>query len=378
LYTLDDGEVCVIEGKSVQFHNARGKPITKQPLELTTKSAPPDKGKFATFMEKEIHEIPRVIDTIRRRYNDIVQTPEFDRIAERLRDAKTVHICACGTARHAGMMIEQMLESRCNLRAKTYIASEFANCDPHIEPGDIGMVITQSGETADTIAAMRHMIASGLPVIAICNVEGSSIARYADYTLPTYAGTEIAVASTKAFIAQVLVGNILTNHVAHLAMPPLSTTKRSAEEILKQAPEIRKIAKRFAKIAKIFVLGKGEGQILALESALKIKEITYKHCEGFASGELKHGTLSLVDEETLSIVLGSSDPQLAPKIANAIAEVKARGSRVWEIKQRSMLNAQCLNVLSVIPVQLFALYLAEELGLNPDQPRNLAKSVTVE
>ncbi|MCL2587441.1 MAG: glutamine--fructose-6-phosphate transaminase (isomerizing) [Firmicutes bacterium] len=361
IYVLEEGEFVSIADEKIDFG------FEKEPLNLEIEIKPVTKEGYSTFMEKEIFEIPSVIEKIIKNYENIIQGNEFKKLSRKIKNARTVHITACGTAYHSGLVLAQLLESHQGVRTKTYIASELPFADAFFEEGDLGVVISQSGETADTLSAMQIFKEHGLPVAALCNVEGSSIARYCDFLLPTLAGTEIAVASTKAFIAQTIVATI----VARQGIPPKSLISQ-AREVLIQAPRMKELAKEYRDIRSIFFLGKGLDATLALESALKVKEITYKHCEGFPSGELKHGTLALVDDQTLTIMLcTSNDEKLRAKQENAKYEVKARGSHTEEFTADNFL-------VGAMHAQLFSLYLAQELGLNPDQPRNLAKSVTVE
>ncbi|MCL2846450.1 MAG: glutamine--fructose-6-phosphate transaminase (isomerizing) [Firmicutes bacterium] len=356
-YSLDDGEFAVITKSTVVFSSGQ-----KTPTKMPAKVKPPTRGKYTTYMEKEIFEIPAVIRNIEREYRGIDISP----IVDVMQSAGTIHITGCGTAYHAGLMLGQMIEANLKIRVRNYIASELPYTNPLIKKGDVAIVISQSGETADTLSAMQFLKSRDIPIIAICNVESSSIARYSDYLLPTHAGPEVAVASTKAFIAQVVVGAILTSDL------DLESLSRQAKVLLTLSKEMKDAAKRYSDIRRIFFLGKGADAINSLEAALKVKEITYRHCEGFPSGELKHGTLSLVDSETLCVILNSTaNPAVKSKLDNAAAEVAARGSHVMHIAVPDPL-------IATIPAQLFALYLAQELKINPDQPRNLAKSVTVE
>jgi len=360
IYSLESGEFAVLDDSGLAFLDENLSEINKAPLEISHTLVPVCKGKFKTFMEKEIFDIPNVIRQIQKHYRGF----KFPLLSNNA----TIHIAACGTAYHAGLMLALGLESKRKIRTRVYIASEFPFIDPLIKKGDIGIVISQSGETADTLSAMNFMRESGIPIIAICNVEGSTVSRYADHCMLTHAGTEVSVASTKAFIAQVLVGLLLSSADS---IGELSNTATRVEDVLSKSSQIKTWARQYHNFDRIFFLGKGQGAVISLESALKVKEITYKHCEGFPSGELKHGTLSLVDDKTLTIVFGSSCSKMQSKLQNAIAEVKARGSHILEIPPTC-------DVAQMVYAQLFALYLAEQLGLNPDQPRNLAKSVTVE
>ena len=361
IYILEQDEFCQIGKDSIDFG------YEKEQLNLLLNVEKPCRGDFTTWMEKEIFEIPTVIERICGEYEKIIRTQEFGKLQNKLNSAGTVHIAACGTAYHAGLVLGQLLESQRGIRTRVYIASELGVNGAFLNEGDLGVVVSQSGETADTLSALQLFKERDLPVLAICNVEGSSIARYSDFVLPTLAGTEIAVASTKAFIAQTLVSTIVANPGIGFA-----TLVDDAREILSRANDIRQLASKYRDIRSIFFLGTGLGAILAQESALKVKEITYKHCEGFPSGELKHGTLALVDTETLSIIINTMTcSKTATKLENARHEVAARGSHTEEFISTSY-------VIGAIPAFLFSLYLSQELNLNPDQPRNLAKSVTVE
>ena len=347
IYAIEDGETVLVTRNGLEFWDGV-KAIEKKPLVIKLKTKRASKGRFSTFMESEIHEIPEVIRRIKKQPQNPIKT------------SGTVHIAACGTSYHAGLFIANLLE-RSGIRTKTYIASEFVPSQPLIRDGDVGLVISQSGETADTLVALKHMKEAEMFTFGICNVEQSSIYRYVDHCVLTHAGVEVAVASTKAYIAQVITGMMLSGHPVDF-----DEVAFSIEEVLQNASDIKSLAKQYKDIKRIFFLGRGLDTITALESALKVKEITYKHCEGFAAGELKHGTLSLVDEHTLCVIFGDCE-----KLQSTRAEVEARGSQVWQIQnQHPLVNA--------VVAQLFALYLAQELGLDADKPRNLAKSVTVE
>ena len=386
IYALEENEFLQVNKQGFTFYKD-DRVIKKNPLTNIKRTPKPDKGTFPTFMEKEIFEIPKVISRIGINYGKIAKTTSFQEAVTALRTSQTVHIAACGTAYHAGLVIGQMIESKLKKRTKIYIASEMPYQSPLVGKNDIGIIISQSGETADTLSALQLMKEHGLPTIGICNVEGSSISRYVDWFLPTLAGTEVAVASTKAYIAQVTIGSILVKNAeaSTFATLPHVAMKNYAQNLLEVAPEIKAMARKYRDIKRIFFLGKGVGAISALEAALKVKEITYKHCEGWPAGELKHGTLSLVDQDTLTIIFANCSMRDMPpqymasmreKLSNAEAEVKARGSKTWVING-GRANDDVFPVLDVMLAQLFALYLAEELKLNPDQPRNLAKSVTV-
>jgi glucosamine--fructose-6-phosphate aminotransferase (isomerizing) len=365
IYALEDAEFAVVRPAGIKFYKS-GKCIEKKPLALSTAIKPVSKGIYNTFMEKEINEIPDIISNIEKVYS----TRDLTKLIEKIQSCETIHIAACGTSYHAGLFIANLFESKGLRRVTVYVASELSHINPIINPRDIAIVISQSGETADTLSAMKTFKSRGLYTIAICNVEGSSIWRYADIALPTIAGTEVAVASTKAYIAQTLVGEII---VARILNEPIDFTeyKNSVTETLATYEAIKNVVAENKDIEKIFFLGKGLSTITALESALKVKEITYRHCEGIAAGELKHGTLALVDSKTLSIILTPTDEAAAKKLNNSIHEVKSRGSHIWQVPPMP-------SSLQIVHAQLFALALATQLNLDPDKPRNLAKSVTVE
>jgi len=360
LYALEENEYALIKGRAVKFF-FNGEEIKKVPLVFRTAVEKPDKGKYSTFMEKEIFEIPSVIQKIANEYETIVASPQWKEMNKKIAHCGTIHIGACGTSYHAGLYIASQMEKQFRKRTKVHYASELIHNLPYIDANDIAIVISQSGETADTLSALLYFKSQNLYTIGICNVEGSSIARYVDMYLPTFAGREVAVASTKAYIAQILVGEVMCGRNFKLVLGELEAV---CNNILGQADEVRQKAQEYRDVKKMFILGKGAETVTALETALKIKEVTYKHCEGFPAGELKHGTLALVDDKTLTIGLGDN-------VQNALAEVQARGSKVWHVSQTR-------GGMAVLYGQLFALYLAQSLNLDPDKPRNLAKSVTVE
>jgi glucosamine--fructose-6-phosphate aminotransferase (isomerizing) len=394
IFVMNNDELAVVNRNRFTFFRG-GEPITKQPIKIDDKREVITKGTFPTYMEKEIHDIPELFERLITHYNEKPFTPE---LLNMLQSARTVHICACGTAFHAGLVLGSLLERNCHIRVKTHIASEFRYQNPLIFDDDIGIVISQSGETADTIAAMHLLQENHIPVAALCNTENSTIAREADFYLPTLAGFEIAVASTKAYCAQVLLAAILMDKLYALKNNKHYYDDRDfkmlpmfARLAIDKNDEIKDIAQSNLDVARIFFLGKGLDAHAACEAALKVKEITYMQCEGYPAGELKHGTLSLVDDETLTVVF-QTQSHLIAKTQNAAAEVTARGSMLWNITPIDQISkvefggkwsitlppSPLIFTYSLIPIQLFALHLAVMKGLNPDKPRNLAKSVTVE
>jgi len=387
VYVLENDEIAVVNG-ALMFYKS-GKPTIKNAIKRTKNREVVTKGGFTTYMEKEINDIPRVFERLITFYGTREGNPITPQLLKLLGAAPTIHICASGTSYHAGLTLASLIEKYCRIRVRSHISSEFRYNDPLLFPGDVGIVISQSGETADTIAAMNLMKEHKIPTIAICNSDNSAIAHEADFYLPNLAGFEIAVASTKAYCAQILLGAILTDKLYSFKMQkgktkpePLFTARdfamlpMHARACIAKGTEISALARKYKNISRIFFLGKGMDACAAREAALKVKEITYVQCEGYNAGEIKHGTLSLVDNDTLTGVFQTnSDPNVNAKTENAAHEVKARGSKVWNITVPASPLAFCY---SVIPVQLFALYLSILKGNNPDKPRNLAKAVTVE
>ena len=374
IYVLDNGDMAVVTSGKVNFFN-KGKAVEKQLIKPPQSRELITKGPFSTFMEKEINDIPEVFQRVITHYRN---NPIDQKLVDRLRNASTIHICACGSAYHAALVIGALIEKHCRIRVATHISSEFRYADPLIHPTDIGIVISQSGETADTIAAMNLLKEIKIPTIAICNINNSSLAREADYFLPMLAGFEIAVASTKAYCSQVLLGAILVNALCDkpvFSKNAFSLIPMHARGVISKGTDIKKLAEKYKDITRMFFLGKGLDAYAAIESALKVKQLTYIQCEGYHAGELKHGPLSLVNQETLTgIIQAESDEIAKSKIANAAAEVKARGSKIWKIEVPQSPLACCF---AVIPAQLFALHLCKIKGHNPDKPRHLAKAVTV-
>ncbi|MCL2850818.1 MAG: SIS domain-containing protein [Firmicutes bacterium] len=330
------------------------------------------KKDFKTFTEKEIFEIPSVIRELTKEYQKIVKSDEFLGLQDYIHLCDCIHIVGCGTAYHAGLMIGLMFERLVGKRARVYIASEFEK--PVIGNQDLGIVISQSGETTDTLDAMSVMKKSGMPIVAICNVKESSIVRDADTYLPVLAGEEIGIASTKAYVAQVLVGFALASGKCdwdNMAM--------FIESILKDANVYKELAKENKDIQSYFFMGRGFDVVTAKESALKLKEITYKHCEGYPLKEFRHGPIAMVDNRCLCVLF---DGDGANKLSD---ELKQKGASIYMLepdkfawKNKNKNEVQVLKtILNIVPMQLVALYIAEELGLDVDKPRGLTKAVIV-
>ena len=403
---LEEGDVAVIQGTNVQIFDAEGRPANRE-IKITSASAAiVDKAGHNHFMAKEIHEQPEVIGHTLAHYLDPAG-PVVRHLGVGLRPAlakaERLTISACGTAYYAGMVGKYWFEKLARLAVEIDVASELRYRDPVYPKKGAALFITQSGETADTLAALRDAKAQGQTTIAIVNVPESSIAREADIMLPTYAGPEIGVASTKAFTCQLAAlasfaiaagvarGTLSeADEKAHCAA--LLEAPRHIAEMLKQEAAIKVVAEELAKARDVLYLGRGASYPLALEGALKLKEISYIHAEGYAAGEMKHGPIALIDENVPIIVIAPHDAHFEKTISN-MQEVMARGGKVllisdaegvskagkvWASVTVPTANAFIAPLLYAIPIQLLAYYAAIAKGTDVDQPRNLAKSVTVE
>ncbi len=404
-YILDEGEIAVIKSDCITFLAPDDSIIEKEQLTAAFSAEQAQKGGYSHFMLKEIFEQPRAIrNTISPRIKNGV--PDFTQDAvpdELLKNAKSVHITACGTAMHAGLVGKSIIERFARIPVQVDIASEFRYCDPLVGEGDLVVIISQSGETADTLAALRLAKAKGAKTLAIVNVVGSSIAREADSVIYTYAGVEIAVASTKAYMVQLAVLHLLgirmallsgkmTDDEARRLTTLLTDLPRIIEGMLKDPSEIKAAAERIMQAPDIFFIGRGRDYCLSMEGSLKLKEISYIHCEAYAAGELKHGTLSLITGGVPVIAI-ALEPALFEKTVSNIKEVKARGAYVVAILPDGvtlddqtadrMINLPACDeflypFVTAVVLQLLAFYTADEKGFDIDKPRNLAKSVTVE
>jgi len=402
---LEDKEIAVLTRDRVDFFDGAGERLSKKPSHVDWDVAAAEKGGFEHFMLKEIHEQPKALtDTFRARVDGDgkVNLSEIG-LDESWARARRVVITACGTAWHAGVVAKYAFERIARVPVDVDIASEFRYRSPLFDPSDIFIIISQSGETADTLAAMRMARSSGARVIAITNVVGSTLAREADLVMYTWAGPEIAVASTKAFTTQLMcvyliairlaaLRGVLAGEDAARLVGELSRLPDSARAILDRQAEIQRFASQSFNKSKAFFMGRLFDYAISLESALKLKEISYTHSEAFAAGELKHGPIALVDDSTLVVAI-CTQRELFDKMDSNIKEVKARGATVLVVTfdGEAYFDAtadavfripeapgELTPILSVIPCQLYAYYCAIQRGLDPDKPRNLAKSVTVE
>lgn len=407
VYLLNDKEIVVLTRDKVEIMTKEGLPVNKEIFHVTWDAESAEKGGFEHFMIKEIHEQPKAIrDTLTRRIvadSDDIVLDDIKLTAEDLKNIDKIYIVACGTAYHAGLVGKYVIEKLARIPVEVDIASEFRYRDPIINERTLMMVISQSGETADTLAALREAKNRGARVIAITNVVGSSVAREADDILYTWAGPEIAVASTKAYVTQLIAIYIVALYLARLngkmsveeyrvIRDELLALPEKAEKVLERKEEIQKFAAKNYGHKDMFYLGRGLDFAVALEGALKIKEISYIHAEAYAAGELKHGPIALIDKGVPVIALLAQE-DLYDKMVSNIKEVVTRGAKVLglafdghedilKVVDQAVYVPKTLPllapVLSVIPLQLLSYYTAVERGCDVDKPRNLAKSVTVE
>ena len=409
VYYLGERELAVLYTDHVDLFNFDGEKIIKTPSHVEWDMDAATKGGYEHFMIKEIHEQPKgLTDTMRPRIvKDASGKPvdvffEENKMGEAWKKAERVVITACGTAYHAGVVAKYAFERIARMKVDVDVASEFRYRDPILDKSDIFMVISQSGETADTLSALRLAKEQGLKVVAITNCVGSTVSREADDVIYTLAGPEIAVASTKAYTTQLVclfllaikagkLRGTLSDEEASKLLSELESIPAKIQEILDGKDVIQKFASQQFNKDKIFYIGRLFDSATSLESALKLKEVSYMHSEAFAAGELKHGPIALMDPQTLVVAI-ASEPALYDKIGSNMVEVKSRGANVMVITQNVKAfegkadlvfkipdcSSTLASLLTVIPAQLFAYYCAIMRGYNPDKPRNLAKSVTVE
>lgn len=406
-YILSDGEMAIVEPDRVTVKDLEGKKLDKKVFRVTWNAEAAEKGGFEHFMLKEIYEQPKAVrDTLRGRVDkdsDKVVFSELNWTAETLKDIQKIFIVACGTAYHAGIVGKYYIEKMARIPVEVDIASEFRYRDPIIDDSCLCIVISQSGETSDTLEALKEAKRRGAKTMAVTNVVGSSIAREADQVVYTYAGPEIAVASTKAYTTQLIVMLLLSMYVSHIKgkisderlhelIQSVLAVPEQMHDILDHVDQIKVYATNYANREDAFFLGRSLDYAVALEGALKLKEISYIHAEAYAAGELKHGTLALITEGVPVIVLATQSNIYDKTISN-LQEVKTRGAIVIGIgMEGDMELAKHANnviiipkadedlapILAVIPLQLLAYYAALARGCDVDKPRNLAKSVTVE
>lgn len=406
VYLLEDKEFVILTNDGVELKTEDGEKIEKEVYHVTWDVDAAEKGGYEDFMLKEIHEQPKAIkDTLSSRisHEHKVSLENIEITKEELEAFDRVFIVACGTAYHAGLLGKVAIERLAKIPVEVDIASEFRYRDPLITEKSLLIVISQSGETADTLAVLRDAKRIGAKVLAVTNVVGSSVSREAHHVLYTWAGPEIAVASTKAYETQLIAmyiiamyfgetKGVLSEEMAKELKDELLSLPDKVEEILKQKDELQKFASKNYMDKDLFFLGRGVDYAVALEGSLKLKEISYIHSEAYAGGELKHGPIALIEKGTPVIALLAED-KLKEKMISNIREVITRGARVLSIANIGDKEAEQVSedviyipktnsllspVLSVVPLQLISYYMAKQKGCDVDKPRNLAKSVTVE
>ena len=402
---LEEGDLAVVTREGIRFYNEFAEPVEREVLTADWDMEAAEKGGYPHFMLKEINEQPAAITaTVSPRVEDGLPDLRITELSdEKLRDIGTIHLVACGTAMHAGMVGKAAIETLARVPAEVDIASEFRYRDPILNKNDLVIIISQSGETSDTLAALKLAKSRGVPVLAIVNVVGSSIARAADYVLYTYAGPEIAVASTKAYMVQMCVLYLFALRLAYArgAQTEAETRRLTAEllrasEVIKprlaDCEQIKYLASRFVNTLSCFFIGRGFDYSLSLEGSLKLKEISYVHSDAYAAGELKHGTISLITDGVPVIALATQKKVYEKTISN-VKETKSRGAKVLLFTTKDAVvpdgvadyvvrlddyDDLLMPLQLIVPLQLFAYYMAVLRGCDVDKPRNLAKSVTVE
>ncbi len=406
IYILEDKEVAVLTRDDVKVFNSLGAPVNKEVFKVNWDVEAAEKGGYEHFMMKEMYEEPKVIrDTLNPRIkNGELVLDSINITKEDIMKLEKIYIVACGTAYHAGVVGKYIIEKLCRIPVEVDVASEFRYRDPLISDKNLTIIISQSGETLDTLFALREAKKSGSRILSIVNVVGSSIARDSDDVLYTWAGPEIAVASTKAYNTQLtalylvaldlgLKKGTISKAEADNVIASLKKIPAGIEGILKNKEDIQKFAHNHYNAKSIFFIGRSLDYALSMEGSLKLKEISYIHSEAYAGGELKHGTIALIEKGTL-VVCPMTQDVLFEKMVSNIREVKARGAVVLAITQENHkaelektadmvltipdVDSLTAPIAAVTPLQLFAYYMALEKGCDVDKPRNLAKSVTVE
>ncbi len=401
---VDEGEMVIVTKSGVTITDFEGKPHAREPKIITWSAVQAEKGGFKHYMLKEIHEQPRAVaDTLVGRIDLERDDVIFDGIDLDVPKIKRIIFIACGTSYHASMVGEFMVEALARIPVEVDLASEFRYRDPILGPGDLVVAVSQSGETLDTMEAIREAKKKGATVLAISNVVESSIARLADHAFYTHAGPEIGVASTKAFTTQLVAmalfaiylgrrTNKLTRERARELLGDLVQLPNKMRDVVESGAQIQSLARRYGQAIGFLFLGRGSQYPIALEGALKLKEISYIHAEGYAAGEMKHGPIALIDEHLPVVVLAPRGPAYEKVVSN-LAEVRARQGKVIAVATRGdneigshaddviLVPDTALElqpILTVLPLQMLSYFVADFKGTDIDQPRNLAKSVTVE
>ena len=405
VYYIGNLEIARLQKGEVHFYNLDGDEIQKDLTEIKWDAEAAEKGGFEHFMMKEIHEQPKAVkDTISSVVKDgRIDFSNLEMTPEEIQNYSQIHIVACGSAYHVGVTTQYVMEDLAKIPVRTDLASEFRYRKPLLGKNDLVIVISQSGETADTLAALREAKAKGVKTLAIVNVVGSSIAREADHVFYTLAGPEISVATTKAYSTQLIVGYLLaiefakvrgeiTDEKYNALLEEIQTLPSKIEKILEDKERIQWFASKYSNAKDVFFIGRGVDYATCLEGSLKLKEISYIHSEAYAAGELKHGTISLIEDGTL-VVGVLTQPELFEKTMSNLIEVKSRGAYLMGLTNYGKYNVEdnadftvyipkteehFTTSLAIIPLQLMGYYVSVAKGLDVDKPRNLAKSVTVE
>jgi glucosamine--fructose-6-phosphate aminotransferase (isomerizing) len=401
---IDEGELVTVTRDKVEITDFDGKVKQREPKIITWSAVQAEKGGFKHYMLKEIHEQPRAVaDTLVGRVDLENDDVNLDGVNLDVKNIKRIVFIACGTSYHASMVGEFLVESLARIPVEVDLASEFRYRDPIVGPGDLVVAVSQSGETLDTMEAIREAKKKGAQVLAISNVIESSIPRLSDHAFYTHAGPEIGVASTKAFTTQLVAIALLAIHLgrrtgalsrerARVLLSELVQLPQKMKEVTDQGAHLQVLARRYGQAHGFLFLGRGAQYPIALEGALKLKEISYIHAEGYAAGEMKHGPIALIDDQLPVVVLVPNGPSYEKTVSN-LAEVRARQGKVLAVATRGdheigghsddvvLVPETALElqpILTVLPLQMLSYYVADQRGTDVDQPRNLAKSVTVE
>ncbi len=405
VYYIGNLEIAKLSGGKVEFFNIDQEPVEKELVEIRMDAEAAEKGGYEHFMMKEIHEQPKAVrDTLHSAVKgESIDLSTVGLNEETLRSISQIYVVACGSAYHVGVVMQYVLEGLARIPVRVELASEFRYRNPILDPAGLVIIVSQSGETADSLAALREAKQRGLKTLGIVNVVGSSIAREADHVFYTLAGPEIAVATTKAYSTQLIAGYALALEFARVRstiteqkyrelIRELETLPEKIEAILKDKERIQWFAAKHANAQDVFFIGRGIDYAIGLEGSLKLKEISYIHSEAYAAGELKHGTISLIEKGTLVVGI-LTQPELFEKTVSNMVEVKSRGGFLMALTSSGNYNIEdtanftvyvpatdpyFATSLAVIPLQLLAYYVSVAKGLDVDKPRNLAKSVTVE
>lgn len=406
IYLIENDEMVVCTPDEIKIYDSSRKPVKRELMKVNWSIEDAEKGGYEHFMLKEIYEQPKAVEeTLLRRIDEEgrIKLDGISLTAEDVKNFSKVYIVACGTAYHAGMVGKYVIEKMARIPVEIDVASEFRYRNPVMDEKTLFIAISQSGETLDTLAALREAKSHGARVLSICNVVGSSVARESDDVFYTWAGPEIAVASTKAYTTQLICMYLMGLYLADLTgtiskeyyykiIQELMAMPAKIDEILKKSNEIRELAERLYNRTQVFFIGRGLDSAVALEGSLKLKEISYINSFAIAAGELKHGTIALMEPETIVIALATQN-FLFDKMYSNIVEVKARMAHVISVAKEGNTKIEAEStetvyipecddevtpILSIIPLQLFAYYVAKIKGEDIDKPRNLAKSVTVE